>query len=441
MKYNYPMVKLINLPQPNSLDDRLDPPLGLMYIGALLKKNNISCEIIALPFVEKRDWKNKIGKADLYGITVFSACLYLAKEVAKIAKENNPKGKVIVGGPHPTTLTNDILTDEPDFDIAVKGEGEITMLELAQGIPLHDITGIVYRDGGRIVKNIVRPLVENLDILPFPDREILKVNTYTRKIVGNSCTSILTMRGCPFSCAFCCKDVFGYKVRFRSIENVIGEIKQIKDTYGIRHFLFYDDTFVLHRQRTRLLCEELSKLDIIFRCNGDARHDTYEDYKILYRAGCREISFGIESGSQKILDILKKGVTVEQNKRAITYAKKAGLIIKTYLMIGSPGETEETVLQTMKFIEEADPDQFTLFTFVPLPGCDVWKHPQKYGIKILNKDFRQYFNIAGQNEGGIVIETEELGVEDIRRLREKLVRFLKSKGQRGKLQDYYSKIK
>lgn len=434
-------VKLINPPQPNSLDDKLDPPLGLMYISAFLAKHSIESEIIDLPFfIDRKSWREKIGIADFYGITVYSASLYLAKEIAKIAKENNPEGKVIVGGPHPTALREEVLEDESNFDIAVMQEGELSMLELIQGKLLSSIEGIIFRNNLEVIKNKPRRLNLDLDSLIEPNREILKINHYTRKVYGGLATSVITSRGCPFNCAFCCKDTFGSQVRFHSIKRVINEIKYIISEHNIRHFLFYDDTFVFNRDRLYPICEELSKLKIIFRCNGNARYNTYEDYKMLYKAGCREIAFGIESGSQKILNIINKGVTAEQNKRAIIDAKKAGLLVKAYLMIGSPGESRETVEETKRFIAEADPDQFTLFTFIPLPGCDIWKHPQKYKIRIINKDYKEYYNIAGKNEGGTVIETDNLKPADIIHLREDLLNFLKAKGQRGKLQDYYKKI-
>lgn len=434
-------VKLINPPQPNSLDDRLDPPLGLMYISALLKKHNIESEIIDLPFIDRKDWRDKIGLADFYGITVYSTSLYLAKEIARIARENNPGGKVIIGGPHPTALGKGVLEAESNFDIVVMQEGELTMLELAQGKPINEIKGIIFRKNSEIISNGKRELIAGLDVIAEPDREILKVNNYARKVYGDFATSIISSRGCPFNCAFCCKETFGYQVRFHSVERVVSEIKHVIKKYSRRHFLFYDDNFALSRDRLYPLCEELAKMNIIFRCNGNTRYNTYKDYTKLYKAGCREIAFGIESGSQKILDIMNKGVTVEQNKRAIIDAKKAGLLVKAYLMIGSPGESQETVEETKRFIIETDPDQFTLFTFVPFPGCDIWEHPEEYKVKIVNKDFRQYFNIAGQNEGGLVIEIDELKPKDIEELKEELLEFLRKRGQRGSLQDYYSRVK
>jgi len=412
------MVKLINPPQLNSLDDKLDPPLGLLYIAGELRSQGIPVEIIDLPFIERSGWKDAIGSVDTIGITVYSSSLYLAKEIRDIAKRNNPQCKVVVGGPHPTTLWRDMVRE---FDVVVRGEGEYALQRI---------------DGNMVVA----PFIEDLDRLAFPARDMVDLRHYTRKVAGKKATSITTSRGCPYACAFCCKDVHGHRVRYFSIGRIVNEITSIRAAYGIDSFIFYDDTFALDRKHYYPLCDELAKLNITFRCNGDARQNTLEDFKTLYRAGCREISFGIESGSQKILNIINKGVTVEQNRNAIKNAKAAGLIVKAFLIIGSPGETRETVEETKRFMAEADPDQYTLFTFVPLPGCAAWDNPDKYHFRIVNRDFKDFFNIAGQNEGGLVVETDELSCRDIADLRKELIEHLQGRGQRGQLQDYYKRV-
>jgi radical SAM superfamily enzyme YgiQ (UPF0313 family) len=386
-----------------------------MYIAAYIREQGLDVKIIDLAFIDKKDWESKIGYADIYGMTVFSSSLHLAREVYTIAKNINPYCKVVVGGPHPTSLPKETLAY---FDCVVKGEGE-HFLE-------------------NVLRDIVEmPKIKDLDSLPFPARDLVNIKAYTRKVFGKKATSITTSRGCPYSCAFCCKDVFGHQVRNFSIKRVINEIKSVISEYGIRNFIFYDDTFALDRKRFYPLCEELAKLNIIFRCNGDVRNNTLEDFRVLYNAGCREIAFGIESGSQKILDIINKGSTVKQNKIAINNAQKAGLLVKAFLMIGNPGETKETIEETKQFMVEANPDQYTLFNFVPLPGCAIWKEPDKYKIKITNNDFRQYFNIAGNNIGGLAVETEGLSCSDIDSFRRDLIEFLNNRGQRGVLQDYY----
>jgi len=410
-------ITLINLPQPNSLDDRLDPPLGLMYIASALRKfNHVDVKIVDLPFIKKEDWPEAIGQADIYGITVYSSSLHLAKEAHAICKMNNPDSVTVVGGPHPTSLPEET---KGYFDYVICGEGEFMFY---------------FYKGSAIVKV---PQITNLDALPRPARDLVDIHAYTRKVAGQKATSITTSRGCPYSCAFCCKDVFGHKVRTFSIPYVIEEVKEITDKYGIRALIFYDDTFALDRKRFYPLCKELQKLNIVYRCNGDIRNNTLEDFQVLYDSGCREITFGVESGSQKILDIIGKGATVEKNIVAIKNAKRAGLVTKAFLMIGNPGESEETIEETKAFMLEADPDQYTLFQFVPLPGCAIWKDPEKYGIVITTKDFRNYYNIAGHNEGGLVVETDTLSHAKILELKDSLLNFLYNRGQRGALQNYY----
>jgi len=413
------MVTLINLPQPNSLDDHLDPPLGILYIAGYLRARDITVRIVDLSLVPMEKWRESIGKAEWYGITIYSASLHIAKDVARICKENSPNCKVVVGGPHVSTLPWDTLQNK-DFDIAVKREGESTFYEIIKD----NLEKGVY-DG---------PLCEPLDDLPYPARDLVDLHLYTRKIFGRKATSVTTSRGCPFECVFCCKDVFGSKVRYFTIDRVVSEIKSIIDNFGIYAFLFMDDTFVMNRKRLYPMLKEIEKLGIVFSCNGDARNNNLEDYKRLYKAGCRSIAFGIESGSQKILDTINKGVTVEQNKKALQDARKAGLIAKAYLMVGAPGEDKQSIEDTKQFIRESDPDQFTLFTFVPLPGCAVWRDPERFGVKITSKDFKEYYNIAGDNEGGNVTDT------NIKELREDLLGFLRERGQRGPIQDYYKKV-
>ena len=411
------MIHLINLPQLNSKDDKLDPPLGLLYIAGMLEERGIQVKVIDLSFLPSCKWEQAIGYAETYGITVFSASLHLAKQVRDICKKINPKCTVVVGGPHPTALPNETAKS---FDCCVTREGEYSLLESIQGI-------------------VDMPTIEDLNKLPLPARHLVDLHAYHRKISGRQATTMVTSRGCPYPCAFCCKDVFGSRVRNFSTDYVINEVKTLIRDFAIKAFIFYDDTFTLNKKRLKILCDEFKKLDIYFRCNGDTRRDTLEDFQMLHDAGCKEVCFGIESGSQTVLDKINKRMTVAKNTAAIKNAQKAGLIAKAFLMIGNPGETRETVEETKQWIIDADPDQYSLFNFVPFPGCDIWKHPDKYDITIVNKDFDNYFSLAGENEGGLVVNTKELKAIEIGRLREEMLEFLKYKKQRGVLQDYYAK--
>jgi radical SAM superfamily enzyme YgiQ (UPF0313 family) len=427
-------VCFVNPPQLNSLDDRLDPPLGMMYMAAVLEDLGVDVSICDLASRKKTEWLSKIDEAEIYGMTLFSASLNTAREISRMIKERNKNALIVAGGPHATSLPNETLATG-DFDYIITKEGEYAMPNLVERISKNMATE----------KIIQGPLVD-VNSLPMPARHLVDINSYTREVEGNKATSIITSRGCPNNCSFCCKDIHGRGVRFRNPDAIIRELESIIEKYNIRSFIFYDDIFTLNRPRLKVLAERFKDMGISFRCNGRAGINTYEDYVLLKQAGCNEIAFGIESGSQKILNSVNKGTTVEQNLRSITLAKKAGLVTKAYLMVGYPGETQETIDETKKFMDSANPDKFTLFTFVPLPGCDVWRNPLKYGITEISKDWNQFFNIAGQYEGGLTFKTKELDEKRIKYLHDDLVNYLlnrkgKNYGQNGILQGYYQKIK
>ena len=423
-------VVLVNPPQLNSLDDRLDPPLGLMYIAGVLEQNGVNVSITDLAGTKREDWHNLIPRADIYGMTIFSASFNTARAIASVIKQTNGNSATIVaGGPHPTTLPNETLANS-EFDHVIRGEGEYALLDFVRN----------EEQGVANAKILHAPSIADIDALPLPARHLVDMRSYTREVEGKRATSIITSRGCFENCSFCCKDIHGTRVRFRSPENVLKEIAGIQSTHNINSFIFYDDIFTLNRRRLTTICDGLKTMDVTFRCNGHAGTNTYEDYVMLREAGCQEIAFGIESGSQYILDRINKRTTVQQNADTILEAKRAGLITKAYLVVGFPGETQETIDATKRFMDDANPDKFTLFQFVPLPGCDVYKHPDKYGVTEMNKDWDQFFNIAGQYKGGSSFRTSELTPERIEYLHDDLLKHLKQRGQRGTLQSYYDKL-
>lgn len=424
-------VTLINPPQQNSLDDFLDPPLGLMYIGASLEEQNIPVKIVDLSSKPEKDWKELVGESDIFGITMFSSSFNVSKKIAKIAKENNHGALVVAGGPHPTSLPKETVR-EKEFDVVVCGEGEEVLPDIIRD----------YREGKTVPSIIRAKRIEDIDTLPVPARHLVDIHEYHRQVEGNAATSAVSSRGCPYSCSFCCKDIHGSKIRFRKAKKFLEEIEEAKKTYGINSFLFYDDVFTFNKNgRLDEICKGLKDLDITFRCNGRAGVNTLEDFVMLKEAGCDEIAFGIESGSQEILKIMNKKSTVKQNYNAIQNAKKAGLTAKAYLMTGFPGETQKTINETKSFIEYADPDKFTIFAFAPLPGCNVWKNPDRYGVTSLSSDWDQYFNIAGNYEGGRTFSTKHLSEKESVRLHDDLVKFALERGQRGTLEKYYEKVK
>jgi radical SAM superfamily enzyme YgiQ (UPF0313 family) len=428
-------VCLVNPPQLNSLDDRIDPPLGLMYIASTLEKNDIPVSICDLADREVKDWPKLIDRADIYGMTVFSASLNVSRDIARTIRQINSNAKIVVGGPHPTSLPEETIA-YPEFDHVIVREGEEKFLEFVNNADLGlPNDRIIYADR-----------IKDVDAVPLPARHLLDMKGYSREVEGKKATSILTARGCPFDCSFCCKDIHGRSVRYRSVESILEEIDGIKKDYGITSFIFYDDIFTLNRPRLKKLTDAFKERGITYRCNGHAGSNTFEDYVALKESGCQEIAFGIESGSDKILKLINKGTTIKKNYDTIVTAKRAGLLTKAYLVVGFPGETQETIDETKKFMDEAYPDKFTLFQFVPLPGCDVYRNPAKYGVTSMNKDWDQFFNIAGQYEGGHAFETAELTAERAKYLHDDLLKYLLARkgndhGQHGTLQGYYKDLK
>jgi len=405
-----------------------------MYIASSLEKNKIDVSICDLSSKLSEEWPTLIEEADIYGMTLFSASFNSAREISRIIKKRDKKSLVVAGGPHAASLPEETVSCK-EFDSVIVGEGEFEFPKLVEDF-----------SSKRTIPKIIRakPILD-LDILPFPARNLVDLLDYHREVEGKKVTSMVTSRGCPYNCNFCCKDVHGRNIRFRSVENVVREVKEVIGHYGVESFIFYDDIFTLMRERLYKLCGGLKELGITFRCNGRADTNTLEDYIKLKEAGCEEIAFGIESGSQKMLNRINKGTTVKNNFEAITLAKQAGLITKAYLVVGFPGESQETVDETKEFMDRANPDKYTVFAFVPLPGCNVWENPGKYGIVEISRDWDQFFNLAGNYEGGYSFRTNELNPSTIKPLHDDLVSFLLSRkenyGQMGKLQPYYQKLK
>lgn len=442
---------LLNPPDLNSLDAKLDPPLGLMGLSSFLKEKGVDTTLIDLTW--ENDWKKVIedNLSDLYGLTVYSASLDTSIKISNMIKTIHPTSKTIVGGPHFTALPWELARNP--FDFVCMGEGEETLLELTQKwgneYLYSSIVGLGYKSRGiyqgrevdQLFLSNQRPLMEDLNVLPIPDRDSVPIKSYTRTVEGVQSCAVMLSRGCYGSCAFCNSPNFWQrKVRMRSVIKSLEELITIVDNYGFKAVHFWDDILTLKGERFDLLMKGIKNLNIIFRANGDPRLDTPETLKKLLDAGCREYCLGIESGSPKILDKIHKGTNPEKMKAIILEAKRIGLPVKTYLMVGHPGETWEDVEMTLQFVKDTEPDFWTLFNFIPLPGCEIWNKAEEYGIKLRTQDWKQYFCIGGENIGGITHDViGGLSGEEIEEARQYLLANFPP--QRGYLQDYYKREK
>lgn len=396
------MLDILFVNPPLSLDERYGklktggsyaPPLALCNLAAVtreagFKTKILDCAALELNYDAAID---KILKENpkYIGITAVTISIDNASKLIKMLKSKTKEVTVILGGPHISAVPEETMKRFPEFDIGVLGEGEITIVELLKALeerkPLAKIDGLILRKNKKVwIKP--RKYIQDLDKLPLPAWDMLPdmVKYYRPPLYSFNklpSSSIVTSRGCPGQCIFCDRSVFGNQVRGYSAEYVFRMIKNLHENYGIRDILIDDDTFTLLRERTIKLCKMLikAKMDLTWSCNARVNHVKPDLLKLMKKAGCWQIAYGIESGSQEVLNVLKKGITLPMIKRAVKWTKQAGIRTKGFFMIGNPRETLKTMEQTLKFAQSIDLDDFQLGIFTPLPGSEIYHHAEKYG--------------------------------------------------------------
>lgn len=418
-----PKVVLIHPPHLNATDDRLDPPMGLLYIAAHLEKNGISTAINDLSG-RSLEIDRIIDRADFYGITAYISSLDITRQIIRQCRELNPKAIIVVGGAHPSACPEHFL----EADYVVVGQGEQAMLNIVKN-----------KETSRIVYG-----TEPTNPFVFPAYHKCKISSYHRKIDNKLSLPYITSRGCPFQCAFCGlagMHKLGVGVRMASPQTVYEHVKRMKEEFGIDRINFQDDIFTFNPKRLKEILTLITPLDIRFRCMGRAGYDSEETYKMLSDAGCDQVAWGVESGSQIILDRMRKQVKVQDNYEVIQWSKKYGITSRAFFILGFPGETAETLKETREFIEDADPDQTFVSNFIPYPGTKVGSCPAKFGVTSISKDFSQYYQVSKDGTGGVTIDTEWLSKEEFRELEIDFRDWLKRRPMRGCLQDYEIKLK
>ena len=369
------------VPKESPFGKVLTPPIGLMYIAAVLENNGFDVAILdnnLLELSEQQLSKRIKGEnPDLVGISLDCIRLYpslaIANSVKTIFQDQVP---VVMGGPHVNVRYGRVI-QYPDVDFVVYGEGEYTMLELCEAIaknkPKDSIRGLGFKANGKIRINPPRPLIENLDELPFPALHLVPVTKYPRK--GEFCGNIpigqvSTSRGCPFNCAFCSNTyVWGRKYRYRSAENVLEEIKIHVEKYGAKGIYFREDCLTINRKRVINICEGIKKEGLDIKLDCESRVDTVdrELLKNMREAGCENIWFGVESGNQKTLDMMNKGITLEQTRKAFELCKEVGIKTGASIMLGIPYETIEDMKRTIHFAKEINATYIMTNIFIGIP--------------------------------------------------------------------------
>ena len=392
------------------------PPLGLAYLAAVAERRGLRAQIIdaqALGLTLSQTAERiSASPARWYGFTATTPIVNGAYKLARHAEKTHPHARIIMGGPHVSALP-----DEPferlDNPVVVRGEAELTLDDLLQDKPLHDMQGVSFLADGEIVHNPVRPLIQDLDTLPFPAYHLLPVKNYHPSL-GNyrikPALSIIATRGCYGRCTFCYREIFGNVVRTRSNRLIIEELKLLRNKYGIRDISFYDDIFLGTKKKIRDFCEQMikEKLDVIWLCNLRSELTDPDLLKLMRRAGCYMVDYGVESGSQDMLESMKKNAELERTMECIRMARRAGMDIKCGFIIGSPGETPQSMKATLDIAMKIRPDTAMFNISTPFPGTEIYKQAEaEHTLTSRDWDLYDYSHVLVDQPGVSVQQIEE----------------------------------
>jgi anaerobic magnesium-protoporphyrin IX monomethyl ester cyclase len=414
-------ITLVNPPYPSGAHQH-QPfiPLGIGYLAAVLEKNQyevdvIDCQALKLTY-EKFESEISKRQPDIVGITSTTLTYKSALLIAKIAKEVHPNCLTVLGGSHATFWDDEALQEWRYLDIVARKEGENTLLEIAKsleaGRDFHNVSGITCRKGEKIIKNSDRPYIENLDSLPFPAHHLFPIKHFRK--YGKVVFPLSTSRGCTFWCNFCSAvRMFGRRYRMRSPKSVADEIEFLHQKYGADQFTFYDDAFTVDRARVERICKEIQDRKLKIKWDCETRVDLVTKHLLskMKEAGCIAIWFGVESGSQQVLDAMKKKLSLNQTRKAFKWAEEVGMMAIASVILGFPGETSETAWETVKFVEELNPSDVGYYIATPYPGTPMYDYVKRMGwIKI--DDFNKYDTATP------IFETPTLGMKKLREIRE-----------------------
>lgn len=400
-------------------------PIGLTYLSAVCRKNGFDSAVYEVDAIKKKetsdmDFSHEHQKLELYkkavnndnnpiwneivstiegynpdviGISSMTTKIASCLKTTEILKKNFPDVPCIIGGPHATLLPNQLF--KADFiDYVMRGESESSIVQFISYIngdlEINSVNNLTYRNqNGKIIHNNDEKLIENLDEIPFPDRDsLLNKNNYSSEDFG----IIMATRGCPFNCTYC-SHIFGRKLRKRSIENVIEEIEYVRRKYDCIQFSFKDDTFTVDKTWVSDLCQQLINIDLDINWDCTTRVDTINDQliQLMMTAGCNEVKIGVETGCQKILNETKKGITFNQIRSATKMLEKNKMMWTGYFMYGLPTETIDDIRSTYKFMEELNPNYAGLGLYNPFPKTELFEKGVELGLLEKDVDLNYFF--------------------------------------------------
>jgi len=362
----------------------------------------------------------------IVGMTIHTPDYAKRVRLAAYLRERLPQTLLVAGGHHPSAEPEQLLRDTV-FDVCVIGEGEETLLEIAQRITrgegsgsghwLQDVPGVAYKHQGQVVRTPPRPPPADIDALPHPAHHLLGLEDYSpHPVLGIKSTALLTYRGCPKSCAFCLNPQ-GRRIRRRSPSNVVDEMARVVDEYEVRGFNVYDNLFGLDRKHAAAVCQEIQtrRLDVVWDCwtAGDVIGE--ELAKKMRASGCIYVGFGAESGDDEVLARAHRGFTSAQHQAGIHALSTAGLKPRVYFMIGLPGESEESVRQTVEFAKRCGADEVVLSVYRPYPGTAIWQKPEAFGTRITRgPNFEAYIETSHLSRTAL-LECTQWAVDELKK--------------------------
>ena len=404
----------------------LQPTLGLLHLAAEVREHGYEPSIIEGDLFEltvDEVVERIVQTAPSYvGISLFTVGVHASVEIAGKVKQALPDTTIIVGGPHISSMAEETMVRYPQFDLAVLGEGEealVILLDTLQaGGDISNVPSLLYVEKSELQSQVRRtpklPIHRELDHLPMPAWDLLPdfpgaylppVYDYPRAPVA----SIAASRGCPFHCKFCDTSTFGAKVRAYTPPRVFEIIQHLQAEYGIRHITFVDDLFLASKKRTRALCELIIEhnVDITWSCTSRVDVVKPEILDIMKKAGCWEINFGLETGSDELLQKMDKAASIEKSKRALQWTADAGIRSKGLFMLGFPGENQQTVAATKAFLKEIPLTLMNLTKFTPYPGSPIYRELYKTTVRDDHWDKMNGMNFLYAPEGMTVKELDK----------------------------------
>ena len=401
-------------------------PVSLATIAAVLENEGFKVKlddcIVNEIDADKLQKKLEIFKPDLVVINTATPSIVTDLKVASLAKKANPNCVTVAFGIHVTALPEESLKMEKNLDAVVRGEPEMTIKEVAlkmrEGEGLTKVRGITFKKGRRIIRNLDRPPIENLDVLPFPAWQHIKIGRHLMPFKNIPFLLVATGRGCPYQCNFCAdKTFYGRKLRLRSPKRIVDELEWIGKKFRVKDFLFWSESFTINRQFAKSVAEEIirRRLKVHWVCNSRVDTVDYNLLKKFAQAGCWMIGYGIESGEQKILNLMNKRTTLKQAKKAVGDAHRAGLEVTGHCVIGYPGETKKTIQKTIEFAKNLGLDFVQFYCAVPFPGSELYVVAKEKGW-LTTEDwpfFEQNFS---------VVNTPQLKAQEVMALRRQAFR-------------------